>query len=231
MADNPVNEVELTEDGHPVGQLVFTSAESPAVALDPGDNAVEATRKELLAENAKALTGNPDADAAVAELYPEYGNSDKRRMAMKLYITEMKEIDEVATAVGVPGRTVAMWIYEGQWDELVKKEVAAYNARSVLELAKLRAKKRADITKAQLEQAEKIRDRAMERIDNDEGSLKSNTESWAAAAKIEHTLTGVSEAGAIASIDGEQERKKETEGKQPLVMVFQGGLPPMRKNI
>jgi hypothetical protein len=33
----------------------------------------------------------------------------------------------------------------------------------------------------------------------------------------------------VASLDAEDETKKK-EGKQPLVMVFQGGLPPVRRH-
>lgn len=230
MVEDP-SKILLTEDGHPIGDLVIATDEASVPTL-PNDVTVEENRRELLAENAKALTGNPDADAAVAELYPGYGDPDMRRRAMLMYVTEKKELDEIAKTVGVPGRTVSMWIFEGKWDELLRKEIAAYNARSVLELARIRAENRARITKAQLDQAEKIRNTAMDRIENDQGSLKSNTESWAAAAKIEHTLTGVSEAGTVASLDGDSDadKKKDSEGKRPLVMVFQGGLPPVRRS-
>ena len=227
MAEDPCSLL-IAEDGHPIGDLVIATDESvPGMS---NDTTVEENRREVMAESAKELTGNPDADAAVAELYPGHEDMDKRQKAMRLYIAEAMPIEDVAKTVDVPARTVAMWIYEGKWDELVKKELSAYNSRSVTDLARLRAIRRLDITKEQLEQAKKIREEAMARIDNGEGSLKSNTESWAAAAKIEHTLAGVSEAGTLADIDGKNSDQDKS-GKQPLVMVFQGGgLPPIRKH-
>ena len=226
--ENP-NALLLTEDGHPIGELVI--ADDTSVPAMPNEETVNANREELMRESAVACTGAPDADAAVAELYPGYSDPDIRKKAMILYVTEARSIEEVAGAVGVPGRTVAMWIYNGQWDDLVKREVSARQSQSVLALARLRAAKRLEIAREQFDQAKMIRDKAAGKIRRDEGSLKSNTESWTAAAKVEHTLSGVSEAGQVADIEGknEEEKKDGNGGKSPLVMIFQGGLPPVRR--
>lgn len=228
MTENP-NEVLLTEDGHPIGQLVIAdNTHVPEVM--PTEREAKENRDELLRTEAQELTGNPDADAAVAELFPGYGDSDKRKRAMTLFIVDGKDVDEVATAVGVPARTVSQWAYAGRWEELVKRELAVRNSQSVLELARLRADKRVEIAKEQLEQAKKLRDKAADAVLRDETSVKSGTEAWAAVAKIEHTITGVSEAGTVVGIDGgakEAEKKPEQGGKTPLVMIFNGGaLPP-----
>ena len=110
--------------------------------------------------------------------------------------------------------------------------MAARQHQSIVELARVRARHRTEVVKEQLEQAKILREKAMDMLETGEAGVKSATEAWAAAAKIEHTLTGLSEAGTVATLDGEDpEKKKQDSGKQPLVMVFQGGaLPPVRRS-
>lgn len=219
----------LTEDGHPIGEIVISDGES--VPAEVSEETVARNRELALRDEASEITGDIDADAAIAELYPGYGDGDKRRNALNLYIKDGRTIDEIANAIDVPARTISMWAYNGGWDRLLRKEIMATQAQSVLNMARLRNERRHDIALEQLNQAKQIRKRAIEDIENREVSLKSGTEAWAAAAKIEHTLTGMSEAGTIADIDGSSGAKdnKESSPKQPLVVVFQGGaLPPRR---
>jgi len=230
MAENP-SEILMTDDGHPIGELVVAEG-NPVVPARSDSSIVEENRHELLRSEAQELTGNPDADAAVAELYPGYGDGDKRKRAMELVVTIGKSIDEAAKDVGVPGRTVSMWAYNGQWDTLVRREITVRQAQSVMDLARLRSDRRLEIAKEQLDQAKKLRDKAADAVLGGDVSIKSGTEAWAAAAKIEHTLTGVSEAGTIADVEGKDSSKKdEQSGKTPFVFVFQNGLPPSRKEI
>jgi hypothetical protein len=191
---------------------------------------VAENREDLLKSTAAELKGDPDADKAVAELYPSYADVEKRKLAMLFYVTQRRAIKDVAGEIGVPERTVSMWAYTFGWDRLLKQELAARQAQSVMELAKVRAEKRTQIVREQLEQAQTLRDTAIVKLKEGETSVKSATEAWAAAAKVEHTLTGLSEAGTVANLDGEDPEKKKNEGKQPLVMVFQGGLPPVRRH-
>lgn len=217
----------LTETGHPIGHLVV--ADGTSVPNPVSEETARENREELMRMAASELADTPDSDSAVLELYPGYDDPEKRKSAMVMYVAEGRPIDEIAEKVGVPGRTVAMWMYNGQWDVLAKKEVVARQAQSVIDLARLRAQKRIDIAREQFDQARTIRNRAMDRIRADEGSLKSNSEAWSVAAKIEHTLSGMSEAGAVVGVDQESD-KATPQGKQPLVMVFQGGLPPVRRH-
>lgn len=229
MTTNP-DEVLLTEEGHPIGEVVLVdNTSSPQY---PTQSAVERENaEELLRAEAQELTGSPDADLAVAELYPCFGDSDKRKMAMKLFIIEQNTYQEVAARVGVPERTVSMWIYTYHWDSLAKKELSVQRAQSLLELERVRTRRRTNIVAEQLDQAEEIRKRALASIKDGSVSLKSGTEAWAAAAKVEHTITGVSESGAVTDAnDAPDAKSKANAGKTPLVMVFQGGLPPIRKS-
>ena len=226
--DNPNESILLTEGGHPIGEVVV--ADNASLPPAPTEASVSENREALLKSTAAELTGDPDADKAVAELYPHYADVEKRKLAMLFYVTQGRAIKDVAGELGVPERTVSMWAYTFGWDRLLRQELAARQTQSVMELAKVRAEKRTQIVSEQLEQAKTLRNKAMEKLENDEAGVKSATEAWAAAAKIEHTLTGLSEAGTVANLDGEDPEKKKDDGRQPLVMVFQGGLPPVRRH-
>lgn len=227
--NNPNESILLTEHGTPIGEVVV--ADNSSVPPAPTEASVSENREALLKSTAAELTGDPDGDKAVAELYPSYADAEKRKSAMVAYVTRGLDIQAVASLVGVPERTVSIWAYNFGWDRLLKQELAARQTQSVMELAKVRAEKRTQIVNEQLEQAKRLRDTAIERLNEGETSVKSATEAWAAAAKVEHTLAGLSEAGTVANLDGEDPEKKKAEGKQPLVAVIVGGgLPPIRRH-
>ena len=227
--DNPNESILLTEHGTPIGEVVV--ADNTSCPPAPTEASVSENREALLKATAAELTGDPDGDRAVAELYPSYADAEKRKAAMVAYVTEGMKIADIAAKTGVPERTVSRWAYDFGWDRLVKQELAARQTQALLELAKVRAEKRTKIVEEQLKQAKQLREAAIEKLENDEASVKSATEAWAAAAKVEHTLVGVSEAGTVANLDGEDPEKKKDGGKQPLVVVFQGGgLPPVRRH-
>ena len=227
--NNPNESILLTEHGTPIGEVVV--ADNSSVPPAPTETSVSENREALLKSTAAELTGDPDGDKAVAELYPSYADAEKRKSAMVAYVTRGLDIRAVASLVGVPERTVSIWAYNFGWDRLLKQELAARQTQSVMELAKVRAEKRTQIVNEQLEQAKRLRDTAIEKLNEGETSVKSATEAWAAAAKVEHTLAGLSEAGTVANLDGEDPEKKKAEGKQPLVAVIVGGgLPPIRRH-
>lgn len=223
----------LTDSGHLAGQLVFTNG-----GVEKHFPTVEArqqeTREEVVKSAVVELTGETDADLAVADLYPGYADMDKRQKAAKLFVIGHKSVSEIAAQLDVPARTVSMWAYTNKWDDLLRKELVVEHSQSVLGLARLRNAHRESVAREQLEQAKKIREAAMAKIQSGETSIKSGAEAWAAAAKIEHTLTGMSEAGAITSVDGkssEDSKDAKNNEKVPLVMIFQGnGLPPVKKS-
>ena len=227
--DNPNESILLTDHGTPIGEVVV--ADNSSVPPAPTEASVSENREALLKSTAAELTGDPDGDKAVAELYPSYADAEKRKSAMVAYVTRGLDIRAVASLVGVPERTVSIWAYNFGWDRLLKQELAARQTQSVMELAKVRAEKRTQIVNEQLAQAKRLRDTAIEKLNEGETSVKSATEAWAAAAKVEHTLAGLSEAGTVANLDGEDPEKKKAEGKQPLVAVIVGGgLPPIRRH-
>lgn len=227
--DNPNESILLTEHGTPIGEVVL--ADNASCPPAPTEASVAENREALLKSTAAELTGDPDGDKAVAELYPSYADAEKRKLAMVAYVTEGLAIKNVAVKVGVPERTVSIWAYNFGWDRLLRQELAARQTQSVMELAKVRAERRTMIVEEQLDQAQQLRNTAIEKLHEGEASVKSATEAWAAAAKVEHTLTGLSEAGTVASLEGEDPEKKKADGKQPLVVVMAGGaLPPIRRH-
>ena len=230
MADNPNSDILLTEDGHPVGELVI--ADDTALPMVPNEEVENDAREAALRRQAQELTGNPDADVAIAELYPGIGDTTLRERALRLFVVEDKSLTEISEAVGVPPRTVAQWVYVFHWDDLKKREIMTTHALAVLELARVRDANRVQAVREQLEEARTIRRAAMDGIKEGRTSVKSGAEAWAAASKVEHTLLGVSEAGSVANVEAEAEDAKKDGAGRTLVMVFnnqQGGLPPVRR--
>ncbi len=225
--NNPNESILLTEDGHPIGDIVVADNSALAPVLDNREVA-EGTREEQMRAVAAELMGEPGADAAIAEWFPGYGDGERRKRAMAMFIAGGRNVEEIAKAVDVPGRTVAQWLYVGQWDRIVKQELAARHAASTVELGRLRAERRARVAREQLEAAKTIRDTALEQLGAGEVSVKSAAEAVKSSADVEARILGVSESGALTGVD-EESGKAEQNGKTPLVMVFQGGLPPVRK--
>ena len=65
-------------------------------AVSPlADDAARA-REDMLRSRVVALTGSPDGDRALAELYEGYEDEEKRRRALELYVKEDKSFEEIA---------------------------------------------------------------------------------------------------------------------------------------
>lgn len=209
---NPVDDVFLNEEGHPIGQLVMAD-DSRTSSID---DALETAETGLVQSKEEEL----GADLA---LYPGYEDMDKRQRAKMLFVVEGAKSAEIAQKLSIPERTVMMWIFNERWDSLVRKEITVRDMQAKLELARIRADRRNVVAGEQLEQAKMIRDEAMEAIK--EGKIKGGTDAWAAAAKVEQTILGIKEGGEIASTDGKSEEDDKKEGKKPLVVIFNNGLP------
>lgn len=228
---NPVDAVLLDDYGKPIGQLVVSMGGPTAV--EKADTSVEDAQGAALEDNASQLPGI--APSEIAEYYPGYDDADKREKAKRLVLNEGRDVAVVASSVGVPERTVLMWVANGHWAEARRRELIAKDELSRLDLAETRIRERNSVFHDQLDQAKRIRKKAIEGIENESVAVKSGAEAWAAAAKTEQTILGLSDAGKVAAADGtdDGDGKKGSGaggGKMPLVMVFQGGgLPPIRR--
>ena len=226
---NPVDNVMLDEYGNPIGQLVVNMGPKEAALHVPDDSMPVA--QDAAAEDA-ALELPGVAPAEIAEFYPGYDDAQKRDKARRMFLTGEYDVARISSAAAVPERTVLMWVANHHWAEARRREVLAKDEISRLDLAETRIRKRNAVFHEQLDQAERIRRKAVKGIESDEVSVKSGAEAWAAAAKTEQTILGLSEAGKVASADGKDDGDDDNKkgGKAPLVMVFQGGgLPPIRR--
>lgn len=219
----------LDEYGNPIGQLAVNMGPAPA-ALHVADTSVETAQEQALEDDAADLPAISPNE--IAEYYPGYDNDELRDRAKRLMLIEGRQVSDIARAVNVPERTVLMWVANFKWADARRRELVAKDEVSRMELAEVRIRRRNEVFQAQLEQAERIRNKAASDIADETVSIKTGTEAWAAAAKTEQTILGLSEAGNVASADGKEAAKKGTAGdgaKQPLVMVFQGGALPGRR--
>ena len=228
-----VDDAMLDDYGNPIGQLTVNLGQPQPVAVT--DGSMETAQASALEDAAADLPGITPQE--IGEYYPGYDDGTKRDKAKRLLIIEGRSLPDVATRTGVPERTVLMWSANFKWSEARRKEIAAKDELSRIDLAETRIRKRNEVFDEQLAQAKAIRNKAVKDMDREKVSLKSGTEAWAAAAKTEQTILGLSDAGKVASADGCETGKDGESGKQetktPLVAVIvgQGGLPPIRRPV
>ena len=222
------DEMLLDEYGNPIGQLAVNLGPQPA-SLVVADESVTKAQDAAVADVAEDLPGIEPAEVAI--YYPGYDDDQKRDRAKRLMLIEGVGVEGIAAKVGVPERTVYMWVANYKWAEAKRKDIVARDDISRMELAETRIRRRNEVFNEQLEQAQRIRDKSLKALEDGETSVKSGAEAWAAAAKTEQTILGLSEAGKVASADGKEDgEKKDAGGKQPLVAVIVGGgLPPVRR--
>lgn len=219
----------LDEYGNPIGQLVVKMGPKED-SLPVADPSVELAQDAAEEDAAAELPGVGPKE--IAEFYPSYDDPAKKAEAKRRILNEGLDVATVARLVSVPERTVLMWVANNHWAEARRRELVARDELSRLDLAETRIRKRNAVFHEQLEQAEQIRRKAIEGIKEETTSVKSGAEAWAAAAKTEQTILGLSEAGRVAAADGKDDGDDGKKGgeKAPLVMVFQGGgLPPIRR--
>ena len=195
-------------------------------AISPlADDAVRA-REDALRSRVVSLTGSPDGDRALAEMYEGYDDEEMRRQALELYVKEGLAFEIIAAKLAVAERTVAAWAYVGKWTHAAMADVSVRLEDEAVQLARLRLTQRRSIIQKQLDSAQLVREKVEEELDD--MSAKSAAEALKAVADIEARALGMSESG---STETESPAKK-AEGKVPLVAVFMGnasGIPTLRK--
>ena len=189
------------------------------------------TREPALRSSLIELTGAPDADVKLLEIYKGYDDAEKRERAMRLYVEGCCPIDEIAKKVGVPERTVTAWAFVGKWNQPVIMEMSMRQQEEAMQLSLLRVRQRRSVIQKQLDSAQMVRDKVEQELDN--MSAKSAAEALKAAADIENRALGMSESGRTDFMEQQEEKKKGDSGKTPLVFVIQNksgsGIPELRK--
>lgn len=228
-----MDRVMLDDYGNPVGQLVVNMGPKET-ALTVVDDSIERAQDDALTDAVAGLPGIEPKE--IAEYYPGYDNDELKHRAKAMLISNGASVAQIASELAIPERTILMWVANGHWAEARRRELAAKDELSRLELAETRVNKRTIVFHRQLEQAEKIRDTAIHGLEDRQIPLKSATEAWAAAAKTEQTILGLSEAGKLASAaeaaepNGAGGQPRLPVAQQSLVVVVPGGkLPEVRK--
>lgn len=227
---NPVDKIMLDDYGNPIGQLVVNMGNNTS-PVSVSDTFMEDAGTAAAEDTAAELPGIDPGEISI--YYPSYDDDEKRNKAKALFLNKGMEVSAISKMVEVPERTILMWVANNHWAEARRREIVAKDELSRLDLAETRIKRRNSVFHEQLEQAEKIRRKALEGIENESISVKSGAEAWTAAAKTEQTILGLSEAGKVASADGKEvdDGKKDGKERVPLVCVFQGGgLAPIRRD-
>ena len=184
-------------------------------------------REDVLRSRVVALTGSPDGDRALAELYEGYEDEEKRRQALELYVKESRAFEEIAAKLEVPERTVAAWAFVGKWTRAAMADVAVRLEDEAVQLARLRLNQRRGIIQKQLDSAQLVREKIEDELDR--MSAKSAAEALKAVADVEARALGMSESG---KTETEERQQSKDEKKQALVVVFPGnaaGIPVLRK--
>lgn len=165
-------------------------------------------------------------------MYPSYSDEGKRSEALNILITKGLTIEEVAHEINVPVRTVEIWAYSGDWATLMKCGAQARREIEKVYLSNLRTAKRIPILKEQFESAHKLRDAGKEMLENAETARDNEVAAGMlkAASDIEVRALGIGESGAVTEDSAKKSDADSKEGKQPLVVVFNGGLPPIHRS-
>lgn len=165
-------------------------------------------------------------------MYPFYADEKKRSEALRVLLTKEATIEEVAREVGVPVRTVEIWAYSGDWATLMKCGAQARREVEKVYLSNLRTAKRIPILKEQFESARQLRDAGKSMLDSAESARESEVAAGMlkAASDIEVRALGIGESGAVTEDSAKKSEDESKSGKQPLVVVFNGGLPPIHQS-
>lgn len=234
MSDEPLENVDVAEDGSPLGTLKVAGK---VYVPKPMERMVATAERELVRSESVDITGDDDADEELLSLYEGYSDNEKRSVALVRYVKDGMTAAQVAAELGVPERTVLMWAYKGKWNRAASRELAVRMEEEARALVNLRLKHRESLLARQLEDSTDMQRRLMEGIRSGETHVtKSSAEALAALAKVQNAAMGVADSGNIVTGVGEAEKKAdkaESGGKVPLVVNFNSmnmaGIPVLGK--
>lgn len=171
-----------------------------------------------------------------------YPSSEDQKLMIEVYKGYMRggDLRELAELYEVPFRTVKYWAYKAGWvrdrTEIDRVEVDESNRKLMLS----RAHKVNDIVDKTVEVQRRIIDKVGDMLENEDPGkpltpnvLRAASEAAKNASDNSLRAVGIGESGAnalLATNDGDGEGPGRGRGKKtPLIMVFQGGLPPVRR--
>lgn len=223
-------EVELAEDGSPLGTL---KVDGKVYRQDRAGELARTATKELARSVSVDVTGDDDADDLLVESYEGYSDEELRKKALQLYVCEGRVATEVAEKLKVPERTVLMWAYKGRWNRAAARELEVRAAEEARALADFRLRHREALLRTQIANASEIQRKLMAAVEEGSIGMKSAAESLANLAKVQNQAMGIADSGVIAPSGQENPEKKKGEGEKqsPLVVVFPGNaaIPVLKK--
>ena len=232
MSDEPLESVDVAEDGSPLGTLKIGDT---IYRPKPMESLKATAERELVRSESVDITGDDDADEELLSLYEGYSDNDKRKAALVRYVKDGLTASEVAAELNVPERTVLMWAYHGKWNKAASREIAVRMEEEARALTNLRLRNRESLLKRQLDDSTELQRRLMDGVlKGDTRVTKSTAEALAALAKVQNAAMGVADSGNIVTGVGEEQKDKEKgDGKVPLVVNFNNvnmaGIPTLGK--
>ena len=167
------------------------------------------------------------------EIYPRHAEHDVMDDIYKEYM-KGGDLEELAALYQVEESTIKYWAKVGGWvkERSTLDEVLVEESNRKLMVA--RARKVHEIVEQTIRVQGKIAEKVGQMMEDEEkvwkpSELKALSEAAKQASSGSLQAVGVAESGAMASEVAKAEAAKQ--GKQPLVMIFQGGgLPPVKKS-
>lgn len=218
----------FASDGTPIGEV--KDASPVAVLSEEARYRHEREAAYDIAVDSGLFADPKDVDMHLVDaIYPQYTDRDARRRALELYAAGDTPFGEIANKIGVPLRTVTQWAKVGNWGRLQESMATTLCDLESSRLSINRSLRREKILNEQLDLAQKVRDKAKAALDNAEssGQLKLAAEAAKLAADLEVRALGIGESGTVSDSRAKADAAK-SDGRTPLVINFQGGLPPVK---
>jgi hypothetical protein len=196
--------------------------------LPEGELLPEPVGNNAPADRMLSLVPLPDEDA-----YPLLYDATKHRAAYKLFIAERRDFPTISTDLGIPLVTVLRWAQLGDWPTRRSTLLRVQERDEAQQISLQRMAKRRQALADQAKVGEQLRrqvSRAAEDVSDPE-ALKFLADAAKSASVVSGAALGVDAAGRVESEDRrEQEAAGGASGKQPLVVIVQGGgLPTVRR--
>lgn len=166
------------------------------------------------------------------QMFPCLGNLALAKLAYTRYMTTDETAEDVAKFVGVPAVTAQRWasLYDWAGDRAALMKVRERDERHAVTM--LRLEKRKAALEGQIKAGKKLREAVNTQLDEEQtpSGLKMLGDALKAASDVEGRGLGVSADGASGREDANENAVQGGPGgKQPLVVVVQGGgLPNVR---
>lgn len=203
----------------------FADPVQPVPALTPAS-----PQSPILQMSGMVDTGTISTKGIIESLYPSAVDAELREEAHRRFVKGVL-IADLATQLSVDENVIKHWVMNGHWLEERQVLLQAKAGEDAIVMNELRINRRKAILQKQLDTAAALRLQIDSIVTEGQNLTASQVKMAAEGAKlvadVEARALGLCDSGAIATLN---EQEKEKVGKQPLVMIFNGGsLPPVTR--